>query len=148
MGILKKQGTAVLITLVAIAVAVGIGWVKRPISSPSAPNPGPSSYALDTGLDTRPYEGYVSDGADLLSAAAEKTLARYNANWDTRYNSIVAVFTTDTLRGADIEDYAYDQGAALGLGEWDAIIVLADQDGLYYMVSGDDFSALLTSQVV
>lgn len=145
MKFFKKQGVAILIAIVVIALAIGIGRWRKPLEQV---NQGvSSSESLDKGLDTRNYEGLVQDSADVLSAQAEKSIAIYNANWDLRYNSYIAVITTDSVPGGDIEEFAWDYGADSGLGEGDAVLALAVDDGLYYVATGEDFSSILTNKV-
>lgn len=143
MEVLKKRWAAVLIALVVIAVSVGIGWLKRPSPAGTAQGSG-----LDAGLDTGQYEQYVWDQAGILSDSTERALCLYNANWDYRYHSVVAVLTVDSIGGEDIEDFSYEQGAGFGLGEGDAVVVLADGDGLWYVAPGTDFESILTNRVV
>lgn len=83
----------------------------------------------------------------MLSSSAEEQISLYNANWDYRYNSLIAVLMVDSLDGQDIESYAYDQGTQIGLGQGDALLVAAVDDELYYVATGNDFSTILTSSV-
>ena len=64
----------------------------------------------------------------VLSSSAEEQISLYNANWDYRYNSLIAVLMVDSLDGQDIESYAYDQGTQIGLGQGDALLVAAVDD--------------------
>ena len=77
----------------------------------------------------------------------QEQISLYNANWDYRYNSLIAVLMVDSLDGQDIESYAYDQGTQIGLGQGDALLVAAVDDELYYVATGNDFSTILTSSV-
>ena len=97
MKALKRTWVAVLIAIVCIAAAVGIGQLRRPSYEV---NEGVStSQALDTSLSTSYVEKFLDDRADLLSAAAEKSVLLYNANWDERYNSVVALVTVESVCG-------------------------------------------------
>lgn len=146
MNFFKKQGVAILIALVLIATAVGIGQWRKPAEQV---NQGVSTgQSLDTSLPTGKYEQYIYDDAGLLSASAEKTIALYNANWDQRYNSVVGIVLVNTLNGQNIDDFAWDQGDDMKLGKGGAVVVVAWEDGLYTMVYGDDFSTILTGHVI
>lgn len=146
MKFLQKQGVAIFLCIVAIAAAVGIGWWRKP-AEPPAPTPGAAqSTSLDPDLDTTKYEKYVYDKAGILTAVNKDRLALYNANWDNRYNSVVAVVTVNGLEGS-IEDYAWDQGVDMSLTEGDAVLAI-DVNGNYFMAPGEDFSSILTDQVV
>lgn len=145
MNFLKKQGVAILITLVVIAGAVGIGQWRKPIEQV---NEGVSnSQSLDTSLSTAKYEKYIDDGANVLQHADRSSVLLYNANWDNRYNSVIAFVSTPSLNGQDIEDFAWDNGIDMGLGKGDAILAVSVDDGLYYVATGDEFSTIITSGV-
>ena len=146
MEMLKKRWVAVVILLLVIALSICIGLMKAPVG---ADQPAvDSAQSLDTGLDTQSYTRFLYDKADLLSAQAEETICLYNANWDYRYNSVVAVVTVESTDGASLEDAAYDQGADMGLGEGDAVLLISVADNNYYLAAGNDFSTILTNQAV
>ena len=150
MKFLQKTWAAVLLTAAMIAIAVGIGWMRA--GTPNVPetiDPGqPAAPGALASLDTRDYKKWLWDGANLLSAQAEEQLCLYNANWDARYNSVVAVVTVGSLDGEDIEEYAWDQGADMGLGEGDAILLISARDETYFVAPGNDFASILTNRVV
>lgn len=146
MEMLKKRWVAVVILLLVIGLSICIGLMKAPMG---ADQPAvDSAQSLDTGLDTQSYTRFLYDKADLLSAQAEETICLYNANWDYRYNSVVAVVTVESTDGASLEDAAYDQGADMGLGEGDAVLLISVADNNYYLAAGNDFSTILTNQAV
>ena len=146
MKFFQKRSVAVVLTLLIILASIGLGQVRRPVQSSPAPEPADPS-ALDTSLNTSGYTDWLWDEAGVLSDATEETLCLYNANWDYRYNSLIAVLMVDSLDGQDIESYAYDQGTQIGLGQGDALLVAAVDDELYYVATGYDFSTILTSSV-
>ncbi len=135
MKALKKPAVAVVLTILMIALAVGIGYARRPTAQLPA--------GLDSTLSTAQYTKWMSDEAGVLSASTEETLALFNANWDQRYHSLVAIQTVDTVSGS-LEDYAFDLGYDIGLGQGDAILVLAIQDQDAYLALGDDFATMMT----
>lgn len=143
MKFLQKTWVAWLLTAVMIAAAVGIGRAKP--SGTSTPVTTPESAALDESLSTSKYEKYIWDDAGVLSSKTEKQIALYNANWDYRYNSVVAIAATDSTGG--IEDFAWDQGIDMGLGEGDAILAIDLRAGDWFVAPGDDFSTILTNKV-
>lgn len=143
MNFLKKQSTAWVITAVMIVAAVVIGLARGKTDTPIANDP---SSALDTSLSTSGYEKWLWDDASVLSHSMEETLCLYNANWDYRYNSLIAVVTVDYVEG-DIEEYAFQLGADAGLGEGDALVLLAVEDGLFYVAVGTEFGTIITSAV-
>ena len=101
MKIFRKTGVAVLLTVLMIAAAIGIGrW--RGAQAEAVP---PPSSELDTSLSAGTYLNWISDGADVLSDAQENQIALYNANWVERYDSLIAVATVSSL-SEDIGDYA------------------------------------------
>lgn len=132
---------AIVVLVAAIIAAVAIGWARKPSATVDH-----QSGELDNSLVID--FATVYDDAGVLSSSTERTLAIYNGNWDYRYNSIVAVVTVDTVDGGDIADYAYDQGADIGLGEGDAVLVVAVEDGQYYVATGEQFSTILSDRAV
>ena len=146
MEMLKKRWVAVVILLLVIGLSICSGLMKAPTGTdqPAVDQ----AQSLDTGLDTQSYTRFLYDKADLLSAQAEETILLYNANWDYRYNSVVAVVTVESTDGASLEDAAYDQGADMGLGEGDAVLLISVEDNNYYLAAGNDFSTILTNQAV
>ena len=145
MEMLKKRWVAVVITLVVIGLAICFGLMKAQSGSDL---PAEGSGALDTALDTSSYTRFLYDQADLLSPSAEETILLYNANWDDRYNSVVAVVTLESVGTSSLEDAAYDQGADMGLGEGDAVLLIAVAEDSYYVAPGNDFATILTNQAV
>ena len=148
MKIFQKTGVAVLVMCIAIAAAVGIGVWRQPAAAV-----GSQTGSLDTGLDTAYYAKFVDDGADLLSGSAEETIALYNANWDSRYSSVVGVVTMESVPSDvetldDFADYAYQLGADLGVGEGDAVLVISVADDGYYLATGNDFATMLSDSRV
>ena len=147
MKFFQKRSVAIALTVIMIVAAIGIGWVRG--QSPSVtPAPDNSSAALDTSLSVGGYAKWILDEANVLSAATEQQLSLYNANWDYRYNSVVAVATVNSIpAGSNMEDYAFDLGAGAGLGEGDALILIAVKDEQYYVAVGMDFGTIITTGV-
>lgn len=146
MKIFKNRTVAVLLTLVMIVGAVGIGLARKTtvqINEGSTPQT-----ALDTSLDTSYMNKFVSDGAGILSQAEINNVNLYNANWDERYNSIVALVT---VNGTDsgVEDAAYDWADRFQLTNSDAILLLdVSGAGDYYLATGDDFYTMMPDNMV
>lgn len=144
MKFLQKTWAAWLLTAVMIVAAIGIGQTK---GEQRKPEPLPSgSAALDESLSTSGYDKLIWDDADLLSSSIEKQINLYNANWDYRYNSVVAIVTTGST--GDLEEFAWLQGSDMGLGEGDAILAISARDEDWFVAPGDDFSTILTNRVV
>lgn len=139
MKLLKSRGFAVAVLILAIVLSSLYGLSKRP--SVETPEGG---RALDENLSTGTMARYIKDDAGILSSKTEQTLALYNANWDQWEGCILAVVTVDTVSGS-VEDAAYDWALKLGLGEDDAILLMAPGDqnaaliasGRFYDAMGD-----------
>lgn len=148
MKFLKKQGVAILVMIVAIVAAALIGISKGPtdmvVPEPDY-QPGQNAYALDD-LPTGEYDRWIQDAAGVLSSGAEDKLSLYNANWDERYHSLVAVLTVNQING-DIADVAYDYGYDMGLGEGDAILVLNIGGEDAYLATGTDFATMVSDDM-
>ena len=147
MNFLKKTWVAIALTVIMVVAAIGVGQLRAPVPGLPTDTSNSASGALDTSLSTSEYDTWISDQAGVLSSSAEEQISLYNANWDYRYNSLIAVLMVDSLDGQDIESYAYDQGTQIGLGQGDALLVAAVDDELYYVATGNDFSTILTSSV-
>ena len=145
MKFLQKTWVAWLLTAVMIVSAVGIGRMKSG-GAANAPVAAPDGPGLDAALSTSGYDKWIWDDAGILSSSTEKQIALYNANWDFRYNSVAAIATTDST--SNIEEFAWDQGIDMGLGEGDAILAIAAKDGDWYVAPGDEFSSILTNRVI
>ncbi len=144
MKFFQKTWVAWLLTAVMIAAAVWIGQAK---GGQLEPEPLPTgSAALDKGLSTQSVQKFFWDDADILSSSTERQINLYNANWDFRYNSVVALVTTDST--GNLEEFAWDQGIDLGLGEGDAILAISARDEDWFVAPGDDFSTILTNRAV
>lgn len=85
----------------------------------------------------------VRDEAGVLNATAEEQLARYNADWDESYHSMVAFVSVDRVNG-DPVDYAYDLSAELRLGNNSALLLVIKGEDSYQFVWGDNFDVLMT----
>lgn len=145
MKLFQKTWFAWLLTAVMIVGAVGIGLSKESTPVPDATAPA-SSAGLDVTLSTSNYDKWIWDDAGILSASTQRQISLYNANWDYRYNSVVAVVTTENP-GGSLENFAWDQGIDMGLGEGDALLAISTRDGDWFVVPGDDFSTILTNKV-
>lgn len=143
MKFFKKKGVAWFLTAVMIVLAVVIGLARGGTDpTPVLPDTGG---ALDTSLPTSSYTRWILDDAGVLTASDRQAISLYNANWDHRYNSLVAVVTVKSIPGgSSMEDYAYDLGADAGLGEGDALLLIAVQDGQFYVAVGNEFGTILT----
>jgi len=145
MKFFQKRWVAIALAIAMVAAAIGIGQLRA--SSGPAPEPGPSNpNAVDSNVSIAGYDKWIWDDADILSADTERTICQYNANWDARYSSVVAIVTTNSAN--DIEEFAWDQGIDLGLGEGDAVLAISAKDGDYYVAPGNEFSTILTNKVV
>ena len=132
MKFLKKTGVAVILTIAMIAGALFIGFNKEDAQNK------PQNVGLDTSLSYQQFTKWIWDEADALSDSQEKDIAIYNANWNQRYHSIIAVAVVNRVDG-DIEEYAYDLGAEIQLGESDAILVIDARDGNSYLAVAHNY---------
>ena len=139
MNILRKRWVAISLAVLMIAATVAVGrWKSGPVRAPHS-----TSAELDTTLPTEAYETWVRDDSQVLSQETLKWVCTYNANWDTRYGSIVALATVDRVEDGDLASYTYDLSAEIGLGENDALLVLAIEPRDAYLGVGDRFAEML-----
>jgi len=138
---------AVVVLVISVIAAIVLGQVRKPGPGPEVPNAPSAAAGLDKGLSTSKYEKFLVDDADILSAAQEEDILTYDANWDYRYNSVVAVVTVERVPGGDLEEATFDWADEMGLGEGDAILLIAMGDGDYYFNYGNDFATIITGSV-
>ena len=119
MKFLQKRPVAIVITVLAIALGIGLGQL-RANRAPAPPSTGET--ALDTSLSTAAYETWIWDEANVFSSGEEKNICLYNANWDQRYTSLLAVAAVKSVDG-DIADYAYELGNEIGASGTPCILI-------------------------
>ena len=130
MKIFQKHSVAVAVLILAVVAGIVLGQLRR------------------TDLDTSPYSNLLSDGADVLSSSVEDTVCLYNANWDARYGTLVALATVNGTGGLSLSDYAYQLGEEIGLGSRDALLVLDIQGQDAYLATGPDLDARFGADTV
>lgn len=140
----KSYTVGWVVLVLAIVAAVILGQVRKPYGGAPAPE---QAAHLDTGLDTSYVEQFLYDKADVLDSDTEELLALYNANWDYRYNSVVAFFSVDSVSGS-AEDYAYDLGEDYGLGDGDALLLVVEDTDEFQFVWGSDFDGIMNGKAM
>lgn len=149
MKIFQKRSVAAAVLVLAIVVGIVVGQLRHNAGMSTVPSEiSGSSVALDTGLDTAPYEDRLSDGADVLAPSVEEEVCLYNANWDARYGTIVALATVNGTGTLSLSDYAYQVGEEIGLGSRDALLVLDIQGQDAYLATGSDLDARFGADTV
>ena len=151
MKIFQKRSVAVAVMILAVVAGIVLRQLRHTdytVESPDTAGPSASSEVLDTALDTSPYTNRLSDGADVLSSSVEDTVCLYNANWDARYGTLVALATVNGTGGLSLSDYAYQLGEELGLGSRDALLVLDIQGQDAYLATGPDLDARFGADTV
>lgn len=144
---MKKNNKAYTVGWVVLLVAIVAGLVLGQARKSTYTIPQPKGdYALGD-LSTAKYHDWISDVAGVLSSQAEEQICLYNANWDHRYGSLVALATVDHVSG-DIGDYAYDLANEIGLSGGDALLVLDIGGKDAYLAVGQNFNVLPTDSMV
>jgi hypothetical protein len=133
MKFFQKRSVAVVLTIVMIAAAIGIGQLRGADSGTATVT------GLDTSLSTGAYEQWVGDFANVLSASQEKQICLYNANWDERYGSIIVVETLAETPDVSLEDYTYQRAEDFNLGAYDGYLTLDPSSGGVYFAVGNDY---------
>ncbi len=131
MKFFQKRSVAIAAAAVMIVLAVVIGQMKKP-AAPAL------SSGLDTSLSTEQYENFIWDEAGVLSSC-KHSICVYNANWDKRYRSIIAVAAVKDTDGMSIDAYARSLGEEIELGASDAILVIDVSEPDAYMAAGQDY---------
>jgi len=149
MKVLNKYPVAILLAIFLIGVSIVLGQVKYRESlpgTPAVPEGQSGSISLNASLDAGAYDQYTIDRAGLLSASTRQQISLYNANWDDAYKSIVAVVTVPSLAGSDIAEVAKQQALSMELAAGDALLLIAAEEQLPYLIAGDQFFPSWTSQ--
>ena len=138
MKFFQKRGVAIVVLILTIVASSAWGLHKAPVVS--TPEGGEK---LDPSLSTAAFEQYVRDEANVLSDKTEKAVSLYNANWDKMFGSIMAVVTTESAN--DLDSIAWEYANQMELAPDDAILVIAEQEGSYYLLPSGSFRSLLES---
>lgn len=141
MNFLKKHKVALILAFAFILAAIGIGQLRHQPSSGIKPGQGTTQT-----VDITAYYKWIWDDANVLSDATEHKICQYNEDWDYRYNSVVGIVTINSA--SDLEEFAWDQGADMGMGEGDALLAISVKDNDWFVAPGEDFSTILTNRAV
>lgn len=125
MQVLKKRGVAILIAIVMIAAAIGVGYAKSPMAGTPAPDHG-DSYHWEGGQ-------YLRDGANVLSDKTLKALDQRNEQLWWNHGVVIGV-VTGNYNGKDLADVAMDCAEEMGL-DGNCMIVVLDISGENYWLS-------------
>lgn len=121
MQVLKKRGVAILIAIVMIAAAIGVGYAKRPDAGGTAdPQPGSAS-------------SFVWDEGDVLSARTRKVLDDRNLRLTKEHGVAIGV-VTGNYGGGDLAVVAMKCAEEMGL-DGNCMIVVLDISGENYWLS-------------
>ena len=143
----KRKNVAVTITLLLIAAALVIGFAAAP---KQASTQNTASAATAAGWAKKNYEQYkdfLDDDAELFDSGTLETFARYNAQLDYTYGSIMGLVTTDGLDGKSMEDYAIDESADLELGDSDMLLLIDTDTEQWYLAYGDEMASYVDNDL-
>ena len=144
MSILKKQGVAVLLTIVMVAAAVIIGRAK--VSSDSVPEPDSSNISQSVTQDNAARDVQtVYDEAGVLSRSVESQIEDINSSLLNSCGVMVAVVTVNE-NSDNLGQFALDYAENIGLGEYDFIVVLDISGDNYWLVQGAGLETMFTDQ--
>lgn len=130
MKLFKRTGVAVLLTVMMIILAVGIGLARRPGSG------GHVAASQDS-----PW--FVSDQAGVLSSSGIKQLESNNRSLDSSMGVVIGCVTCNYGK-ADLGNYAMEQAEKMGLGANDFIVVLDISGENYWLIQGSGLTDLFT----
>ena len=146
----QRKGVAVTITLIVIAIAVVIGFASAPKASTTQ-----TVYAPETSQTAQSwakenyaqYEDFIDDAAGMFTSGTLETFAKYDAQLDYSYGSIMGVQTVDGLDGKSMEDYAMDASAELELGNSDMLLLIDKESEQWYLAYGDDMAEYVDNEL-
>ena len=139
----KAYAAGWVVLVIAIIAAVVLGQLRKPSGGVSLEQ----SQGLDSKLDTSYVEQFIYDKAGVLNSGTEDQLAIYNANWDYRYNSIVAFFSENSVPGS-AEEYAYALSEDYELGDGDALLLVVKDTDEFRFVWGADFDGIMNGKAL
>ena len=148
----NRKNVAVTITLVVIAIALVIGFTSAPKQAATSTT---SQTAASVSSDAAgwakknygQYEDFLEDDADLFSDTTLETFAKYNAQLDYTYGSIMGLATTDGLDGKSMADYAIDESADLELGDSDMLLLIDTDTEQWYLAYGNDMASYVDNDL-
>ena len=124
-----------------IALAVVIGAVSAPKGAQTQSSASLSADASGWAKKNyAQYEDFLDDDADLFDDDAIETFAKYDAQLDYGYGSILGLVSTDSLDGKSMEDYAMDASADLELGDSDMLLLIDTDTEQWYLAYGGDMA--------
>lgn len=148
----NRKNVAVTITLVVIAIALVIGFTSAPKQAATSTTSQTAASASSdaAGWATKnygQYEDFLEDDADLFSDTTLETFAKYNAQLDYTYGSIMGLVTTDDLDGKSMADYAIDESAELELGDSDMLLLIDTDSEQWYLAYGDEMASYVDNDL-
>lgn len=139
---LTKYPVAIILSALVILLSIALGQAKHREAAVPIPEPAPAgqqSSALDPSLPTAEYQKFILDDANLLSVQTKEEISRYNANFDKRYGSIVAVVAVKNTAGEALDAAAYRYAEMAQLSQKDALLLLSIESGAAYLAVGNNF---------
>jgi len=140
-----KKSVAVTITLVVIAIAIVIGAMTgsrgaspEPVSTASGASE--SSAKSWAKKNYEQYEAFLADDAGLFDSGEVKDFAKYDAQLDYTYGSILGVQTVSSLNGASMQDAAISYSEKLQLGDSDMLLLIDNDTEQWYLAYGNDMA--------
>ena len=144
----QKKSVAITITLVVIALAVVIGAISAPKGAATQNSASLSADASGWAKKNyEQYETFLDDDAGLFDDDAIETFAKYDAQLDYGYGSILGLVTTDSLDGKSMEDYAMDASAELELGDGDMLLLIDTDTEQWYLAYGGDMASYVDNDL-
>lgn len=134
MGVLKKQGVAWAVTIVMIALAVGVGQFRSHALTPGHSQSARPSYD---------QQYYVYDDANVLSSSIEEQLARRNRQLLDDYGVAVGIVTCNYGKD-DLYNYALKYAENIGLSGYDMIVALDISGDNYWLMQGSKLTHTFT----
>ena len=132
MKFFKNKFVAIAITAAVILGCLGYGQTQRPWSGSASP----VEVAGTGNYDAAAYADWCYDEAGILSSNTDALVDNYNAKWDAKYGTILALATVEDTDG-DIEEYAYDMADDAGLGADDMMVLISAREYEYWVVTAD-----------
>ncbi len=146
MKFFQKTSVAVLLTLLVVALCCVLGYTRAGAGHGQGVSAPPAQQAGESGMNY--FLNWIDDGANLFTMETTDTMARDNLSLNSTYGCLLAVHTTYSLGGEDIETYAKNLFQEVELGSMDMLLVIDAGREAWYLAYGGSIRPYVEDETV
>lgn len=146
MKFFQKTSVAVLLTLLVVALCCVLGYTRAGAGHGQGVSAPPAQQAGESGMNY--FLNWIDDGANLFTMETTDTMARDNLSLNSTYGCLLAVRTTYSLGGEDIETYAKNLFQEVELGSMDMLLVIDAGREAWYLAYGGSIRPYVEDETV